>query len=44
MATRLREVLVGAAAVPNRVRRITTTVAGNSGAVMHHHFTFRPVG
>ncbi|MEV0407640.1 biotin carboxylase N-terminal domain-containing protein [Actinoallomurus sp. NPDC050550] len=26
------------------VRRITTTVAGTSGAVMHHHFTFRPDG
>ncbi|GGN59861.1 fused acetyl/propionyl-CoA carboxylase subuit alpha/methylmalonyl-CoA decarboxylase subunit alpha [Actinoplanes lobatus] len=24
-----------------RVRRVTTTVAGTSGAVMHHHFTFR---
>ncbi|MEV0900505.1 carboxyl transferase domain-containing protein [Actinoplanes sp. NPDC049802] len=23
------------------VRRVTTTVAGTSGAVMHHHFTFR---
>ncbi|MGH3664288.1 MAG: biotin carboxylase N-terminal domain-containing protein, partial [Micromonosporaceae bacterium] len=27
---------------PAGVRRITTTVAGPSGAVMHHHFTFRP--
>ncbi|SDL32581.1 biotin carboxylase N-terminal domain-containing protein, partial [Nonomuraea jiangxiensis] len=26
------------------VRRITTTVVGTSGAVMHHHFTFRPDG
>ncbi len=42
MATRLREVLV-AQQPSNRVSRITTTVAGNSGAVMHHHFTFRPV-
>ncbi|MET8002137.1 carboxyl transferase domain-containing protein [Nonomuraea glycinis] len=41
MATRLREVLV-AQQPSNRVSRITTTVAGNSGAVMHHHFTFRP--
>ena len=41
MATRLREVLV-AQQPSNRVGRITTTVAGNSGAVMHHHFTFRP--
>ncbi|HWO61834.1 MAG TPA: carboxyl transferase domain-containing protein [Umezawaea sp.] len=41
MASRLREVL--AAQQPSeRVGRITTTVAGNSGAVMHHHFTFRP--
>ncbi|MGV9779627.1 biotin/lipoyl-containing protein, partial [Streptosporangium sp. NPDC003464] len=41
MATRLREVL--AAQQPSdRIDRITTTVAGNSGAVMHHHFTFRP--
>ncbi|MGH3387282.1 MAG: carboxyl transferase domain-containing protein [Actinomadura sp.] len=41
MATRLREVL--AAQQPsNRVGRITMIVAGNSGAVMHHHFTFRP--
>ncbi|QVQ52811.1 ATP-grasp domain-containing protein [Spiractinospora alimapuensis] len=24
------------------MRRITATVAGTSGAVMHHHFTFRP--
>ncbi|GAB2810009.1 biotin carboxylase N-terminal domain-containing protein [Actinoallomurus bryophytorum] len=29
---------------PAGVRRITTTVAGTSGAVMHHHFTFRPDG
>ncbi|MEU7895785.1 carboxyl transferase domain-containing protein [Nonomuraea sp. NPDC049152] len=41
MATRLREVLV-AQRPSNRVGRVTTTVAGNSGAVMHHHFTFRP--
>jgi acetyl/propionyl-CoA carboxylase alpha subunit/acetyl-CoA carboxylase carboxyltransferase component len=26
------------------VRRITFTVAGTSGAVVHHHFTFRPEG
>ncbi|MFI7542876.1 biotin carboxylase N-terminal domain-containing protein [Actinoplanes sp. NPDC049599] len=30
--------------LPAGVRRITTTVAGTSGAVMHHHFTFRPDG
>lgn len=29
---------------PAGVSRITTTVAGTSGAVMHHHFTFRPDG
>ena len=41
MAARLREVLV-AQPLPNRVGRLTATVAGSSGAVMHHHFTFRP--
>jgi acetyl/propionyl-CoA carboxylase alpha subunit/acetyl-CoA carboxylase carboxyltransferase component len=41
MAARLRDVLV-TQQPSNRVGRITTTVAGNSGAVMHHHFTFRP--
>ncbi|MGP4017824.1 ATP-binding protein [Saccharopolyspora sp. 5N708] len=30
--------------LPASVRRITTTVAGTSGAVMHHHFTFLPDG
>ncbi|WHT22795.1 biotin carboxylase N-terminal domain-containing protein [Crossiella sp. CA-258035] len=29
---------------PSAIRRITTAVAGTSGAVMHHHFTFRPDG
>ncbi len=43
MAARLGELLV-AAALPAGLRRITTTVAGTSGAVMHHHFTFRPEG
>ncbi|WP_280214986.1 carboxyl transferase domain-containing protein [Nocardia cyriacigeorgica] len=28
--------------LPNQVHRITATVAGSNGAVMHHHFTFRP--
>ncbi|MFC4908221.1 carboxyl transferase domain-containing protein [Actinomadura gamaensis] len=28
--------------LPGRVRRLTATVAGSGGAVMHHHFTFRP--
>ncbi|MYV98482.1 carboxyl transferase domain-containing protein, partial [Streptomyces sp. SID3343] len=30
--------------LPVGVRRITTTVVGPGGAVMHHHFTFRPDG
>ena len=41
MAVRLGELLAGQS-LPRAVRRITTTVAGTSGAVMHHHFTFRP--
>ncbi|WP_344501970.1 biotin carboxylase N-terminal domain-containing protein [Dactylosporangium maewongense] len=41
MAVRLRQLLTEQP-LPNGVRRITTTVAGTSGAVMHHHFTFRP--
>ena len=41
MAAELREVL-SARPLPSQLRRITTTVAGPSGAVMHHHFTFRP--
>src|SRR5690606_29726989 len=41
MASALREV-INAHPLPGRVRRITTTVAGSRGAVMHHHFTFRP--
>ncbi|PXY22250.1 biotin carboxylase N-terminal domain-containing protein [Prauserella muralis] len=41
MASALREVLAGVP-LPGRVRRVTTTVAGRSGAAMHHHFTFRP--
>ncbi|GAB3854281.1 hypothetical protein GCM10027610_085610 [Dactylosporangium cerinum] len=41
MSVRLGELLAGQA-LPAAVRRITTTVAGTSGAVMHHHFTFRP--
>ncbi|MFB4309381.1 carboxyl transferase domain-containing protein [Actinomadura sp. GTD37] len=41
MAAALHEVL-GAHPLPDRVRRLTATVAGSSGAVMHHHFTFRP--
>jgi hypothetical protein len=30
------------AAAARQVRRLTITVAGSGGAVMHHHFTFRP--
>ncbi len=41
MATELGKVLA-AQRLPRRLGRITTTVAGRSGAVMHHHFTFRP--
>jgi acetyl/propionyl-CoA carboxylase alpha subunit/acetyl-CoA carboxylase carboxyltransferase component len=41
MAAELREVLA-ARPLPAQLRRITTVVAGRSGAVMHHHFTFRP--
>ncbi|KAF0846038.1 ATP-binding protein [Nocardia caishijiensis] len=41
MAVALQEVL-GAHPQPNQVHRITATVAGSGGSVMHHHFTFRP--
>ncbi|HEY2701153.1 MAG TPA: biotin carboxylase N-terminal domain-containing protein [Pseudonocardiaceae bacterium] len=41
MAAELREALA-TRTLPTQLRRITTTVAGRSGAVMHHHFTFRP--
>ncbi|MFE6857544.1 carboxyl transferase domain-containing protein [Nocardia sp. NPDC057668] len=41
MAVALQEVL-NAQPMPNQVHRITCTVAGSGGAVMHHHFTFRP--
>jgi acetyl/propionyl-CoA carboxylase alpha subunit/acetyl-CoA carboxylase carboxyltransferase component len=41
LAAALHEV-VAAQPLPERVRRLTVTVAGRSGAVMHHHFTFRP--
>jgi acetyl-CoA carboxylase carboxyltransferase component len=40
MAAALLEV-VGAHPLPHRVGRVTTTVAGRGGAVMHHHVTFR---
>jgi acetyl/propionyl-CoA carboxylase alpha subunit/acetyl-CoA carboxylase carboxyltransferase component len=42
MAAALLEV-VGAHPLPHRVGRVTTTVAGRGGAVMHHHVTFRRV-
>ncbi len=41
MAAALHEVVI-AQPLPSQVRRLTTTVAGSGGAVMHHHFTFRP--
>ncbi|WP_433533146.1 carboxyl transferase domain-containing protein [Micromonospora sp. CA-263727] len=41
MAAALREV-INAHPLPPQVQRVTTTVAGRGGAVMHHHFTFRP--
>ncbi|MEO3924912.1 carboxyl transferase domain-containing protein [Micromonosporaceae bacterium B7E4] len=34
--------VIAAHPLPPQVRRLTTTVAGRRGAVMHHHFTFRP--
>ena len=40
MAARLGEVIT-AQPLPERVDRITTTVAGGGRALMHHHFTFR---
>ncbi|WP_039805125.1 ATP-binding protein [Nocardia araoensis] len=41
MAAALQSVL-SAQPLPKQVHRITATVAGSNGAVMHHHFTFRP--
>ncbi|PDP87238.1 fused acetyl/propionyl-CoA carboxylase subunit alpha/methylmalonyl-CoA decarboxylase subunit alpha [Glycomyces fuscus] len=43
MAVRLGRILAERP-LPAGVRRVTATVAGTSGAVMHHHFTFRPEG
>ncbi|MFI7703956.1 biotin carboxylase N-terminal domain-containing protein [Nonomuraea sp. NPDC049480] len=43
MAVRLGQLLAQHTR-PAAVRRITIIVAGTSGAVMHHHFTFRPDG
>ncbi|HEY4463807.1 MAG TPA: biotin carboxylase N-terminal domain-containing protein, partial [Streptosporangiaceae bacterium] len=41
MAAALHEV-ISAHPLPSQVRRLTATVAGRAGAVMHQHFTFRP--
>ncbi len=41
MAATLHEVVSGCP-LPAQVRRVTVAVAGSGGAVMHHHFTFRP--
>ncbi len=41
MAVRLGEILAEHP-LPEGVRRVTAAVAGTSGAVMHHHYTFRP--
>jgi len=41
MAAALHEV-ISAHPLPPQVRRLTAAVAGSHGAVMHHHFTFRP--
>ncbi|WP_229402090.1 ATP-binding protein [Micromonospora okii] len=41
LAAALHEV-VAAQPLPEQLRRLTVTVAGRSGTVMHHHFTFRP--
>jgi acetyl/propionyl-CoA carboxylase alpha subunit/acetyl-CoA carboxylase carboxyltransferase component len=35
---------IAAHPLSRQVRRLTVTVAGSHGAVMHHHFTFRPAG
>ncbi|MCI2420627.1 ATP-grasp domain-containing protein [Saccharopolyspora sp. K220] len=43
MAVRLGQ-LLAEHPLPAGVRRITASVAGTSGAVMHHHFTFRHDG
>ncbi|TQN31712.1 acetyl/propionyl-CoA carboxylase alpha subunit [Haloactinospora alba] len=42
MAEALSTALTTAHPLPDGLRRLTATVAGPSGAVMHHHFTFRP--
>jgi acetyl/propionyl-CoA carboxylase alpha subunit/acetyl-CoA carboxylase carboxyltransferase component len=42
MAAALHEV-IRAHPLPPQVRRLTAAVAGSHAAVMHHHFTFRPL-
>jgi len=41
MAAALHKVF-SAHPLPHQVRRLTAAVAGRGGAVIHHHFTFRP--
>ncbi|MEY9894710.1 acetyl/propionyl-CoA carboxylase alpha subunit/acetyl-CoA carboxylase carboxyltransferase component [Catenulispora sp. MAP5-51] len=41
MAAALYEA-VTARPLPSQIRRLTATIAGHGGAVMHHHVTFRP--
>ncbi|MGV9709134.1 ATP-binding protein [Gordonia sp. NPDC003424] len=41
MVRDLQDVL-NAHELPESVHRVTATVAGSGGTVMHHHFTFRP--
>ncbi len=43
MAVRLGQLLADHR-LPAGVLRVTTTVGGTTGALMHHHFTFRPDG
>ncbi|MCH5642730.1 carboxyl transferase domain-containing protein [Gordonia sp. ABSL49_1] len=41
MAGTLHEI-IASTSLPNRVHRVTITVAGSGDARMHHHITFRP--
>ncbi|MEV6348906.1 carboxyl transferase domain-containing protein [Actinoplanes sp. NPDC051851] len=43
MTVALAEVIAGTP-LPEQVRRLTVTVAGRHGSVMHQHFTYRPAG
>ena len=36
--------IIGEYRLSGQIRRLVVTVAGSHGAVMHHHFTFRPSG